>query len=120
MAKKDNTIWWVIGVIVVLVILVGGGIGIFSGKCTAENGNIIVGTLKSDGKCCNGLIAQSPEGFSGGAWCVKPYCQVSCLSGQDLLAEIQGITNVEGIYSLCHSQTDSTATLLKQTSCPRF
>ena len=29
MAKKDNTIWWVIGVIVVLVILVGGGIGIF-------------------------------------------------------------------------------------------
>lgn len=32
MAKKDNTIWWVIGVIAVLVIVVGGGFGIFGGK----------------------------------------------------------------------------------------
>lgn len=31
MAKQDNTIWWVIGVIVVLVLLVGGGIGLFGG-----------------------------------------------------------------------------------------
>jgi hypothetical protein len=32
MAKQDNTIWWVLGVIVVVIILVTGGIGIFSGK----------------------------------------------------------------------------------------
>jgi len=31
MAKKDNTIWWVIGVIAILVLVVGGGIGIFNG-----------------------------------------------------------------------------------------
>jgi len=39
MAKQDNTIWWVIGVIVVLVILVGGGFGIFGGK-DKPNGDI--------------------------------------------------------------------------------
>ena len=32
MAKKYNTIWWVLGVIAVLVLVVGGGFGIFSGN----------------------------------------------------------------------------------------
>jgi len=46
MAKKDNTIWWVIGVIVVLVILVGGGIGIFGGN--KSDGTFLLRDLDSN------------------------------------------------------------------------
>lgn len=106
----------IIGVIVILGLVVGGYMLFFNNRCASENENITVGTLKDDGKCCNGLVAQSPEGFTGGAWCIKPYCDVVCLTGDE---ETQGVTT-EGIYSICHSQTENSVTLLKQTSCPRF
>ena len=110
MAKKDNTVWWVIGVIAVLVILVGGGIGIFNKKCVGEFEQIGTGiAMNTNEKCCSGLVLKAPEGFTGGAWCVKPQCNVYCLTGNELLIGIEG----EGIYADCPDR----ATLLKQTSC---
>jgi hypothetical protein len=52
--------------------------------CGVENRQITVGTLSSDGKCCAGLEAKSPEGFTGGAWCVKPECSVKCVNTEIL------------------------------------
>lgn len=115
--KKDNTIWWVIGVIAVLVIVVGGGIGLFSNKCSGEFEQISMGVGQNyNQKCCSGLTQKAPEGFMGGAWCVRPYCDVVCLTGDE---ETQGVS-MEGIYSVCHSQTDTSVRLLQQISCPRF
>ena len=113
MAKNDNTIWWVIGIITVLVLVVGG-FGFFSNKCSGEFENIIVGTMDGNGECCSGLVAKAPSGFTGGAWCVRPELDIVCLSG---LEEIEGVT-VEGIYA--KSSPDirpTTIKLLKQVEC---
>ena len=37
MAKNDNTIWWVLGIIVVVLILIGGGYGIFGRDKTPQD-----------------------------------------------------------------------------------
>jgi len=79
--KKDNTIWWVVGIVIILLILIGGGIGLFSKKCVGEFGQITTGiAMNYDEKCCSGLVLKSPQGFTGGAWCVKPEIDVVCLS----------------------------------------
>ncbi len=60
MAKQDNTIWWVIGVIVVLVVLVGGGIGIFNterSQCLRDGGEWV------------------DDAFTGGNFCLKQTLQ---------------------------------------------
>ena len=118
MAKKDNTIWWVVGVIAVLVLVVGGGIGLFSNKCSGEFEQISMGVGQNyNQKCCSGLTQKAPEGFMGGAWCVRPELDVVCLSG---LEEIQGVT-VEGIYAKSPQDiVPTTIKLLKPISCPRF
>ena len=106
-------LFWIIPLGLVLII---GVLFFFKGiNCTEENKHITTGTQYSNGKCCEGLIGKSPRGFTGGAWCVKPYCEVICLSG---LEETQGVT-VEGIYSICSSQTDTSVTLLKPSACFR-
>ena len=52
MVKKDNTIWWVIGVIVVLVILVGGGLFNFERMKCSSNGGEFVDDAFTGGKYC--------------------------------------------------------------------
>jgi hypothetical protein len=69
--------------------------------CALENQHITVGmpylpdTMNNDGECCEGLVSEAPQGFTGGAWCVKPNCQVySC----------QQVGDKIGFVSICHSQ----------------
>ena len=88
--EKDNTIWIFLGVIVVLVILVGGGIGFFSNKCVGEFKQMSTGiAMNTNEKCCDGLVLKSPQGFTGGAWCVKSEIDVVC----------ERIDNIPGIYA---------------------
>jgi len=82
--------------------------------CVKENQGMTTGTAYSNSKCCSGLVARAPQGWTGGAWCVKSYCEVNCLEAD---TKIQGVTT-EGIYSVCDSGSGAiTATLLKARSC---
>ena len=116
MAKKDNTIFWVIGIIVVLVIFVGGGILYSNQKCVGEFKQMTTGiAMNYDKKCCDGLVLKAPQGFTGGAWCVKPEIDVVCLS--PARGEVC-ISCKEGIYA--KSRPDirpSTEKLLKEQIC---
>lgn len=57
MAKQDNTIWWVLGIIFVVVILVGGGFG------------ALFGTER--GKCLKNGGEWVDDAFTGGKYCLQ-------------------------------------------------
>lgn len=103
--------------LLVVVVAVVGCTNIIPKPCAKENQHITVGTQTSDCKCCAGLRAAAPQGFTGGAWCVKPNCEVRCLNEFDVLAEIKGLS-AEGIYSKCHNIDIDTYMLLKPFDCP--
>jgi len=110
MAKHDNTIWWVIGVIAVLVFLIGGGILYSNQKCVGEFKHMATGiAMNTNEKCCDGgLVPKSPQGFTGGAWCVKPEIDVVC----------ERIGNIQGIYAKSrHDIRPITEYLLKEQPC---
>jgi len=114
--KKDNTLWIVLGVIIVLIILVGGGLLYSKQKCVGEFKQITTGVaLQYQKECCSGLVLKAPRGFTGGAWCVKPEIDVVCLSPAK--GEVC-ISCEEGIYA--KSRPDirpSTEKLLKEQTC---
>ena len=104
--KKQSNFWNILGVVVVLGIV---GYFLFFNNCVGEFKQITTGTMNSDEQCCNGLVLKSLSGYTGGGWCVKPECNIYCLTGNELLIGIEG----EGIYADCPDG----ATLLKQVSC---
>jgi hypothetical protein len=64
--------------LVILVIFVSGCAG--EDKPCAKEGEAVAyypGGIHKD--CCDGLVPKAPEGFVGGAYCLKPECNVECL-----------------------------------------
>ena len=85
MAKtKIENAWLVFGIIGILVF--GGFVGKYilnfkPLKCIPEKGAISYGTnMIPTGKCCEGLVIKSPIGMTGGGFCVRPECDIECLS----------------------------------------
>lgn len=78
--KAQSLVWIILGIGIIGII----GLVIYSNypkleDCAILNEAITVGTLNSDGKCCEGLVAKAPNGFTGGAFCVNPSDKVECL-----------------------------------------
>ncbi len=106
--NKKHLFW----IIPLSLLLVTGAYFLFIHEdCVGENKGRTVGTAFSNTKCCGGLVSKAPEGYTGGAWCVKNNCDVVYLTG---LEEMMGITD-EGIYSVCSDDEGETSvTLLRQ------
>lgn len=81
--------------------------------CVNEFQHVTTGTFHGDKECCDGLTKKSPEGFSGGAWCMSGRYDVKCLT-PTTTNHIQ----VEGIYAVERVQENSGAKIiLKEMSC---
>ena|SRR3990167_5244930 len=114
MAKtKIENAWLVFGIIGILVF--GGFVGWIisnnsdggSSACASEFEHITTGTFNSNGKCCDGLESKSPDGFTGGAWCLSGRYDAKCL----IPTSTNGI-NTQGIYAVERVQENSGARIL--------
>lgn len=78
-----------VGIYFYLFIYDNGANNPFKPKCGKEFQTIITGTLNSNGVCCEGLFPQTPNGYAGGAWCVKENFDVFCVSNPSIIGATQ-------------------------------
>jgi hypothetical protein len=91
---QGSVAWWILGIGIVAII----GLIIYSNysklTCSSLDQEIITGTLNSNGKCCENLVAKAPEGFTGGAWCVNPSDEVQCLKFTENVIPVEGVVRI--------------------------